>query len=184
MSAESTRGRLLVASPMLVDPNFDRRVVLMLEHTPDGALGLVLNDPTSVRAADALPDPLAGLFGFDDLLHRGGPVEASAVIVLADIGNAPDVGARVLDGVAVLDPDGDIDGALQAVTRARAFAGYAGWSAGQLEEEIDEGAWMNLPASSSDAFTQEAERLWSVVLERAGGSYRLVARMPPDPTMN
>ena len=179
------RGRLLVASPTLVDPNFDRRVVLMLEHTPEGALGLVLNDPMAVHSIDALPDPLAGAFGSGDLVHCGGPVESSAVIVLADVRDTDErVGSSVFEGIAILDPNSEIDLVLQTVLRLRAFAGYAGWSAGQLDEEIEHGAWINVPPSASDVFTLEAEHLWTEVLERAGGSYRLVARMPPDPTMN
>ena len=185
MATESTKGRLLVASPVLVDPNFDRRVVLMLEHTPDGALGLVLNDPMTVLAVDALPEPLSNAFGWDDLLHCGGPVEESAVIVLAELRDMPPAaGTRILGDVAVLDPNGDLATTIDATIRARAFAGYAGWSSGQLDQEIEEGAWINVEASPSDVFGQTPDDLWRTVLERAGGSYRLVARMPPDPTMN
>jgi putative transcriptional regulator len=175
----------LVASPTLVDPNFDRRVVLMLEHTPEGALGLVLNDPMAVLSVDALPDPLAEAFSSGDLVHCGGPVERSAVIVLADVGGSGErVGTSVFEGISILDPNEEIELVLEAVLRLRAFAGYAGWSAGQLEQEIEEGAWINVPPAPSDVFTLEADHLWTEVLERAGGSYRLVARMPPDPTMN
>jgi putative transcriptional regulator len=180
----SRRGRLLVASPALVDPNFHRAVVLMLEHSPEGALGVVLNRPTPLLAREALPDHLVPAVGEDEHVHQGGPVQPDAVIVLADFAE-PDAAAAIAFGtVGIVDPGADGDSLPGQVRALRAFGGYAGWAAGQLEDEIAEEAWIDAQGVPDDVFTAEPELLWSRVLERKGGSYRLVARMPLDPSVN
>lgn len=181
---DSRRGRLLVAAPALVDPNFHRTVILVLEHSPEGALGVVLNRPTELSARDALPGPLGDALPEDERVHRGGPVQPDAVIVLADFDD-PALAAGVACGsVGIVDPEGDIAllaGGLRAI---RAFGGYAGWSAGQLEEEIAEEAWVDAVCLPSDVFTAAPDALWGTVLDRKGGTWRLIARMPEDPTLN
>ena len=181
---DNRRGRLLVAAPALVDPNFHRAVVLLLEHSADGALGVVLNRPTELSAREALPGPLGDALPEDELVHRGGPVQPDAVIVLADFDD-PSLAAGVACGtVGIVDPEGDME-ALAGATRAmRAFGGYAGWTAGQLEQEIAEEAWVDAVCLPSDVFTTAPESLWATVLDRKGGSWKLVARMPPDPSLN
>jgi putative transcriptional regulator len=175
----SFKGRLIVASPPLDDENFRRTVVLMLEHGPEGALGVVLNRPTDVRAGDALPDYSAALPD-DAFIHIGGPVEPTSFIILGDFVDPAAAAAITFSSVGVVDPD-NASGELRAV---RAFGGYAGWSAGQLEEEFADEAWIEAEALPADVFTNEPERLWSRVLDRKGGAYRLVARMPEDPSLN
>ena len=177
-------GRLVVASPSLVDPNFHRTVVLLLEHSEEGALGLVLNRPTPLVAREALPERIGQALPADAHVHQGGPVQPDAVIVLAEFA-APDAQARIVFGrVGVLDPELEPALALADAGEVRAFGGYAGWGAGQLEAEIAEGAWFTADPLAEDVFTRDAAGLWSRVLERLGGSYRLLARMPPDPSMN
>lgn len=183
MSVTSRRGRLLIASPTLVDPNFSRRVVLVLEHGADGALGLVLGEPTDLRARDALPPPLGELFDEEERIHCGGPVEESAVIVLVEAHGRPEIGAGVFGSVYILDPEGDGPATLDAVAAARAFSGYAGWSAGQLEAEIAEGAWIDGEPTVGDVF-ETSPSLWRRALERKGGAYRVIATMPADPSLN
>lgn len=178
------RGRLLVAAPTLMDIHFRRTVVLMLEHSEEGALGLVLNRPTILTAREALPQPLAELVGDGEVVYQGGPVQPEAVILLADFIDPQRAASLAVDGVGVVDPAGDTED-LPGLTRAvRAFGGYAGWGAGQLEGEIAEGAWIDAAAGAADVFTQDHERLWHTVLDRKGGAFRLLARMPDDPSMN
>jgi len=178
------RGRLLVAAPVLTDPNFHRAVVLMLEHSGDGALGLVLNRPTGIVAREAIPPPLGDALAPGELIHSGGPVQPDAVIVLADFTDPADAASIAFGSVGIVDPRGDQGDVADRVRALRAFGGYAGWGGGQLEAEIAEGAWLDAEGRPEDVFTDAAEGLWSRVLERKGGAYRLVARMPEDPSLN
>lgn len=173
-----------MAAPNLVDPNFRRAVVLMLEHTDEGALGLVLNRPTPLVARDALPGRLAGALPGEEHVHQGGPVQPDAVIVLADFADPERAAAIAFGNVGIVDPEAeaaDLEGAVRAI---RAFGGYAGWGGGQLEQEIAEEAWIDAAGTPGDVFTREPERLWGRVLERKGGTFRLVARMPDNPELN
>lgn len=178
---ESLRGHLLVAAPTLVDPNFARTVVLIAEHTPEGALGVVLNRPGDSTVGEIVPD-LSGLIDADELVHSGGPVQADGVMVLAEFDDPSDA-ALPIDGelgfVALEADTEDI-----AADRARAFAGHSGWGPGQLDAEIEEEAWFVAPFEREDAFSDDPDELWSRVLERKGGAYALVARMPLDPSLN
>jgi putative transcriptional regulator len=180
----SRRGRLLVASPTLVDPNFHRAVVLMLEHSPDGALGVILNRPSETTAGEALPPPLGDLMAADALVHEGGPVQPEAVILLADFTDPLRAADVAVGSVGIVDPNGDVDGLHEVVGAVRAFGGYAGWSGGQLEQEIAEEAWIDAVCLPEDVFTDEPDLLWSRVLERKGGSWRIIARLPEDPSLN
>lgn len=178
----SLRGHLLVAGPALLDPNFRRSVVLVGEHGPDGAMGVVLNRPSLISVADAVP-PLAELAGSDALVHLGGPVEPRAVVVLAEFVE-PGEASLVVDEVGFLPaevPDPTALGPLEAV---RVFAGYAGWAPGQLEGELEEGSWLVLPARAADVFTEAPERLWGDVLRREGGACAVLALLPDDPRRN
>lgn len=173
-----------MAAPALVDPNFHRAVVLMLEHTDDGALGLVLNRPTELVASDAIPGDLGEALRDADVVHQGGPVQPEAVIVLADFDDPTLAATLVFGSVGIVDPGVDVSGLGDGVRAIRAFGGYAGWSGGQLEQEIADEAWIDAGAMTEDVFTEDAERLWSRVLDRKGGTWRLIARLPVDPTQN
>jgi putative transcriptional regulator len=177
------RGRLLVASPALADPNFARTVVLMLEHSPDGALGLVLNRPTPLVSREALPGHLAGLMPDEERVHQGGPVQPDAVILLADFDDAADAAALAFGSVGVVDPDAAAERP-EGLRAVRAFGGYAGWAGGQLEDEVAEETWVDVAPEVDDVFTHDHEGLWGRVIARKGGSWRLIARMPEDPRVN
>ena len=178
------RGKLILASPALQDPNFARTVVLIAEHTDDGAMGLVLNRPALTTVAEAVPD-LAWLTGEEDIVYVGGPVAETAVIVLADFERPELAGALVDDNVGFLGTDADdperLDGAIR---RARVFAGHAGWGPGQLEDELAEDAWIVEPPQAGEIFTDAPDDLWAAVLRRKGRRYALLATMPPDPSLN
>ncbi len=182
-AARNRHGRLLVAAPALEDPNFRRTVVLMLEHSDEGALGLILNRPTPLVSREALPAGLADLMPLEERVFQGGPVQPEAVIILADFEDASRAATIAFGSVGIVDPEGDASrhGAVRAI---RAFGGYAGWGAGQLERELDEEAWVDASADPDDVFTDDHRGLWGRVLERKGGSWRLIARMPDDPTQN
>ena len=179
------RGRLLVAAPHLDDdPNFRRAVVLVLEHADEGALGIVLNHPMEVRAAEALPEPLASVVSEGSPVFRGGPVQPGTVIVLAEFEDPAAAGGIMFDAVGILDPESVEGGQAPAMARARAFGGYAGWGGGQLESEIQQDAWIDAGPVADDVFTDDPAGLWSRVLSRTGASYRLMATAPEDPLLN
>lgn len=180
---ESVRGQLLIAGPGLLDPNFWRTVVLVVEHTDEGAFGVVVNRPSETVVSEAVPE-LTDLIDGDDALFIGGPVQPSAVIVLGRFEDAGDEAMLAFDDVGVLRGDAPHEELSAGLRSGRAFVGHAGWGPGQLEGEIENGDWILEPARAEDAFCREPEGLWSTVLARKGGSYALVARMPPDPSMN
>jgi putative transcriptional regulator len=179
---ESVRGQLLIAGPRLLDPNFQRTVVLMIEHGPEGALGLVLNRPSETNVGQVVSE-LEELLMADTPVFIGGPVQPGGLIVLARFPE-PDMAALVsFDDVGILRAEVPLDDPPELLA-SRAFAGHAGWGPGQLDDELERGDWILEAATVDDAFTEAPEELWSTVLARKGGSYALVARMPPDPSVN
>jgi putative transcriptional regulator len=179
----SFRGQLLVAGPDLLDPNFRRSVLLVGEHGEEGAMGVILNRPSPISVADAVP-PLAELVDEQELVHVGGPVQPQAIVVLGDFLDPSEAAGLVLGSIGFLP--GEIESAsdVGSLSRARVFAGYAGWGPGQLESEIAEKSWILEPALPEDVFTDEPDRLWSTVLRRKGGAFAVLALMPPDPSRN
>jgi putative transcriptional regulator len=176
------RGQLLIAGAALQDPNFRRTVVLVGEHTDEGAVGVVLNRPAPVTVVDVVP-MLSPLVGPDDPIFIGGPVQPDSVVVLADLEDPSLAGVPVLGSIGFLVGELGADVA-SAVRRARIFAGYAGWGPGQLEAELEEGAWILEPALPTDVFCQDPQRMWSDVLKRKGTQFRMLATMPADPSLN
>lgn len=178
-------GRLLVASPLLADGNFDRAVVFVLDHDDEGALGVVLNRASAVTIGETL-DGWSDLAAEPQVLFGGGPVEPTAIVALgrATAGVAPDGWTPIIDRIRLVDLDADPALAAVDLERVRVFAGYAGWAPGQLEEEIDQGAWFCVDAQPGDVFTHDPEGLWHAVLGRQPDELRLLATFPDDPTMN
>src|SRR3954471_1789880 len=181
---ESLRGKLLLASPTMADPNFARSVVLIAEHTDEGAMGLVLNRPAMTTVGDAVPD-LAWLTGDEAQVFVGGPVAETAVIVLAEF-DRPDVAGALVDGdLGFIGTDADDPEALEgAIRRARVVAGHAGWGPGQLESELEEEAWIVEPPLREEIFSDDAQGLWAAILRRKGRRYALLSTMPLDPSLN
>jgi putative transcriptional regulator len=179
---DSKRGQLLIAGPGLLDPNFWRTVVLIVEHSEEGALGLVLNRPSETTVGEAVSE-LEELLDLDDPLYIGGPVQPSALIVLGEFEDAGDAALIAFDDIGVL-ASGSTEDSAPALLRGRAFVGHAGWGPGQLDSELERGDWIVEPARAEDAFNGSPAELWETVLTRKGGSYALVARMPPDPSVN
>jgi putative transcriptional regulator len=180
---DSLQGQLLVASPALLDPNFHRTVVLVAQHDEDGTMGLVLNRTAELAVAEAAP-VLGELVEPSALLHAGGPVQPTAVIIVAEFDDPAEATVPIFDDVGFVAGDADFDELAPKLQRARIFAGLAGWSPGQLEAELEREDWIVEPANADDVFSEDPATLWSDVLERKGGSFALVARMPPDPSLN
>jgi putative transcriptional regulator len=192
MTEQSLSGRLLAATPQLGDPNFRRTVVLIVEDDlEEGTLGVVLNRPTEVPL-DQVLEAWTGLATGPQVVFRGGPISPNSALALALVPGRDEepVGWRSLDGTPMMSRLGLVDlGAppellAGGITSMRVFAGYAGWGAGQLRDEIDEGAWYVLPGDPGDAFAADPEHLWQAVLRRQGGDLALVATYPDDPMWN
>ncbi len=173
---DSLRAQLLIAAPSLYD-YFRRAVVLVIEHNDDGAMGVVLNRTSETRVAEAVP-ALAALADERDLVRVGGPVSPEAVVALGDFEDPEEAGTPLLGSVGLLDPDR----AEPDLRRLRVYEGYAGWGPGQLDNEIEEGAWIVESADPDDPFRDGD--LWSEALQRKGGGYTLLATMPADPSLN
>lgn len=185
-------GSLLVATPLLSDPNFGRTVVLVVEHAPSGTLGVVLNRPTQVRVADVL-EPWGELTTGPQVMFQGGPVALDSALAVGGVLGQPDddeplgwrrISEERVAGLGLVDLDAPPQVLAGELGSLRIFAGYAGWGAGQLEGEIDEGSWYVVEAEPGDPFTSDPERLWREVLRRQGGELSLVATFPEDPTQN
>lgn len=182
---EPARGRLLVATPALDDPNFDRTVILLLEHGIDGSLGVVLNrrGPAPVEVVVPAWGPLvaepADVF-------LGGPVATGGAIGLARATTTEDSPgfSHLFDGLGTVDLERDPEDLRVGIERMRVFAGHAGWSPGQLVGEIEVGAWFVVDAAAEDAWTDDPDALWSRVLLRQSGRLRMFAYCPPDPSVN
>jgi putative transcriptional regulator len=189
-------GHLLVASPRLADPNFTRRVVLVLDHGEQGTLGVVIDRPGGVAVGELLPQwhdmatPPAELF-------TGGPVARNALIGLVRLARRPGASLEPALGVSgwrllvdadkpvgTIDLSSDPSVMAESIVGARLFSGYSGWDSAQLEAEIEEGSWYVMPAEARDPISADPESLWRRVLKRQGGALTVVSGFPDDPTMN
>ena len=182
-SVESLKGMLLFSTPALFDPNFRRTVVLVAEHGEDGAMGLVLNRPSETTVEEAVPE-LADVAGPDSPVFVGGPVQPQAVLVLAEFEEPADAATVVFGDIGFARADGDLDDLARTTRRARVFAGYSGWSPGQLEAELEEDSWLVEPVDDIDLLADHEEDIFRAALETKGGSYRILALMPDDPRQN
>lgn len=178
-------GRLLVATPALDDPNFERVVILVLDHDEEGALGVVLNRASSVPVRETLDD-WAELVAAPPVVFGGGPVEPTAVVALgrANPDVVTDGSTMILERIRLVDLETDPVLASLDLERVRLFAGYAGWAPDQLEDEIDQGAWFAVDAEPGDVFTDDPDGLWHAVLRRQPGDLKLLGTFPADPSQN
>ena len=181
------RGRLLIASPSLEDPNFTRTVVLLLAHSYEGALGIVLNRPSPAAVDEILPQWHAYAFS-PARVFRGGPVSISSAICLA----VPSSGAsepvdgvdETVAGLVSIDLDREPDAVSAAIAGLRVFSGYAGWGAGQLEAELERGGWILTDPLPGELLTDDPDTLWARVLQRLGGLRKIYVNAPPSLSMN
>jgi putative transcriptional regulator len=180
----SHAGRLLVATPLIADPNFERTVVLLLAHGPQGAFGVVLNRPSDTRA-DAVAPEWADDAASPAVVFVGGPVGPESILALGRSIRLVESGGDVIVGDC-----GPVDLRHPPATggfawdRIRLFAGSAGWAPGQLEDELAEGAWWGVDADPGDITCADPDGMWSRVLRRHGGDVAWFANYPGDPSAN
>ena len=180
---QSFRGKLLLATPELVDPNFFRAVILVLEHSNEGAIGVVLNRQSDLYSVDVLPkwseSKDSSLF-----LHWGGPVQEESLLALGLYDeSAKDELSEGMGCIKVLNLNPEtLD--MTSVLNARLYSGYAGWSAGQLNAEISTGGWIVADLTDTDPFDDNPGDLWTIVLARQEGFLSKLAEYPDDPRMN
>ena len=177
-------GTLLIAGPGLQDPNFRRSVVLICEHGVEGSLGLVLNRPLRTPVSQVFPE----VEQEQSLMHAGGPVDTNRVMALRRGGLPHESDQEVFESVRLVV---SLESALESVTGSREamddfrfFVGYSGWGAGQLEDELREGAWITAPADEGLIFSVPPGQVWREALRALGGDYSILAEMPLDPNMN
>lgn len=179
-------GMLLVATPALQDPNFVDTVVLLLDVTEEGALGVVLNRPSQVLVADVL-EPWRDVVGEPEVLFRGGPVGTDGALAVGRLRDPLDtpVGWRPVAGlIGMVDLDTPtelVDGSLSAM---RVFAGYAGWGAGQLDGEVEREDWYVVTSEADDPFRDDPEGLRRDVMRRQPGMLAWHVNRPVDPDLN
>jgi putative transcriptional regulator len=155
---------------------FHRTVVLVVEHSEQGAFGLVLNRSSDTTVGEVAPE-LAALIGDEHVLHVGGPVQPNAVTAIGEHEDPTAASKLIIGPVGMVDLDEP-----PALSRVRVYAGYAGWGPEQLDDELEQEAWILEDAHPDDPFAEGD--LWAGVLRRKGGEYALLARMPPDPSVN
>ena len=180
-----TTGKLLVATPLIGDGNFDRTVVLMLTHQEEGAAGVVLNRPSGMLVSDALPQ-WAPHLAQPPTMFIGGPVSNDSVVALARVRHELETEwwTPVLGLVGTLDLETEVDKVAEVVDGIRLFAGYAGWSPGQLDDEIESGAWFVVEGNPDDPLTQSPGDLWPAVLARQPSPTSWFAHYPTHPSHN
>ena len=186
---ESLKGQFLVAGKQLRDPNFFRSVVLMVEHSDSGSMGLVVNRPSNVSVARALSGHYE-LPENDQLVYVGGPVEPSALFVLHSAGECEENHSDVVPGIFVGSSPEVFERVIARVVddtdelMFRIFAGCAGWAPGQLEGELSGGDWHLLPAEASEILPRDPYSLWDALVERIQATNRTVPPSPGNPEWN
>ena len=181
---QSLKGQLLLDSGQLRGSFFNRSVVLICQHDAQGAFGLVLNQPSPNKVGEMLVADLPDVIK-EMNLHMGGPVQTSALSYLHSDVYLPD--ANVLPNLSLghsLEELVDLGQSFAATQRIRLFAGYAGWTGGQLESEIKRKAWLTHPADLELVFRADPADLWQEILKMKGWEYRLLAEGPEDLSRN
>jgi putative transcriptional regulator len=158
-------------------------VVLIGMHSEQGALGLVLNRPSTITVGEAVPS-LGQMMGEDEQVYVGGPVQPGAIVMLAEFLDPAAAGVLVSGRIGLPAPDAPLETLEDATARRRVYAGYAGWGEGQLDAEFEHGDWIEMDPQPQDIFSESPGELWREVLTRKGGKYALIARMPLDPSVN
>lgn len=177
-------GRLLISEPFMQDPYFKRSVIFLTEHNENGSFGLILNKPIPMYLNEAIENAPV----FDSRLALGGPVQKETLHYLHQLGDRIPNSKKVMEGVywggdfetiKELMLSGDIK-----PNEIRLFVGYAGWSKGQLKNEMESKSWIVARASKEILFTQKPEKLWSDVLQSMGDPFAYMVNFPEDPRLN
>jgi putative transcriptional regulator len=181
---ESLEGQLLLASPQLVDPNFVHSVVLLVEHNDMGAWGLVLNRPTGITVQELWKQVGESPCENQSPVHIGGPVGAPVMAIHTDVELSE---MEIFNGIFLAAKKQHLDALVRQPGQFKVFTGNAGWGPGQLEGEIEQGAWKAVPARLEDIF-DAGDDLWQRLMQRAtSGLLPQMLRLkhvPPDPSLN
>ncbi|PHS16972.1 MAG: hypothetical protein COA78_03255 [Blastopirellula sp.] len=183
---KSLQGQLLIASPHLPDPNFLRTVVLMVEHDEEGALGLVLTRPTDMMVQTAWKQLTSEEISQTDPIFLGGPVQGP---LMALHNYAPSNEIEVVPGLYFANQQENLDPLIRGDHAPyRLFIGYSGWSAQQLESEMEVGGWLTLPVDVDTLFSVDHEKIWKASMNRVGGDILReslnLKNIPDDPSLN
>ena len=182
--SEIEKGMVLLAGPFMDDPYFKRAVVLMCEHHKHGSLGLVLNKPTDISINTVMSD----FPSFDANIYYGGPVGMDRLHFIHNLGDLINDSIRISDGVYW---GGDfkelmflVNNEMVTPQSVRFFVGHSGWSAGQLSEEMEEGAWITAEMHANYAFKTDSNFLWKQVMGNKGDAFEVLADLPDEPILN
>lgn len=176
-------GRLLVAEPFLADPNFARAVIFICEYGEEGSIGFVLNKPTEFKLGDLLPE----LYTPELEINKGGPVQLDTLHMIHRL---PELlgGNEIFPGVYW---GGSYEALQEVISDERyhpedlkLFLGYSGWSPGQLEKEIKEGAWLITDLSEDIVFATDPNQIWKNAIHLLGKQFEILANMPINPQLN
>lgn len=185
----SLRGQFLIAGQKLRDPNFYRTVVLMVEHGDEGAMGLVVNRPSSIGVAHALSEHFH-LPETEDMVHIGGPVEPSALFIVHNADDLDEEETAVVPGLFVGSSADAFENIVRCAAagegemRYRIFSGCAGWGPGQLEGEIARGDWYRYPATADLVFEGDPYGLWDELLAKVFEANRILPHHCKNPEWN
>ena len=179
-------GKLLVASPFLGDGNFNKSVILVIQHSEEGAFGLVLNRPTNHRLDDVWQAVADHSCDTDAVIHCGGPVESPLMVVHTQPSSSEH---RILSGIHFATSKENISEVIQESKKPfRVFSGYAGWGAEQLESELNEGAWLIHSACFDSVFADQETDLWKNLAQEISKEMVMehlnIKHFPSDPTLN
>ncbi|WP_338766830.1 YqgE/AlgH family protein [Bernardetia sp. ABR2-2B] len=175
-------GNFLLAEPLLDDPNFDRTVILVCQHSEEGSFGLVVNRQTEISVSEA-----TDLLEIENKLFVGGPVEQNTMHFLHTM--------TELKESLIISEDifwgGDFDNLQELALKGkitkqncRFFVGYSGWSELQLDAELENNTWIISKVNPKIMFQHEPEQLWNAILQEMGGKYKIYSNYPTDPRLN
>ncbi|HSL86137.1 MAG TPA: YqgE/AlgH family protein [Bacteroidales bacterium] len=178
------KGKILISEPFLPDTFFNRTIVYLTEHTPEGSVGFILNKKLDIKVSDAI----SGFEGWNDDLNMGGPVAPDTLHYLHSLGTMVPNSVKVDDN---LFWGGDIDTIRNLIrtgsvkqSQIRFFLGYSGWSAGQLGRELKENSWVILKVNTGVIMGNRGSDTWTRVLRSFKNKYRMWADFPESPEMN
>lgn len=177
-------GRLLISEPVLQDFYFRKSVVLLAEHGEEGSFGLIINKPIQLHLSEVVP----GFPDFNARLFLGGPVKTDSLFFIHTRQDIIPNSTPIIDGIFW---GGDIEQVRELMGTSslspddiRFFVGYAGWSAGQLEQEMDQNSWIVSKTTREQIINTDPENLWTEIISSLGGDYPLWAHFPADPNLN
>jgi putative transcriptional regulator len=183
---QSLKGQLLIATPHLLAPFFTRSVILMLAHSEEGAMGVILNHPIEPTITDIAPSVFDEPFEWDKPLCLGGPVSGPLMVIHPREDLADD---EVIPGVfSTIEASKVQELIRERIEPSLIVANYSGWGPGQLEGEFDVDSWLTLPATVEYTFWDGTKNLWDVVVQEVNAKKLSVflglREVPPDPSVN